>query len=665
MNVLDSSLAYRAAAWIVAGFMAVGRHSLVGRFFSALARIVARVCSVSITFALGRAGSRRLGKSGHPWSVSLISRPYLWLRRIAATPAAVGRSQIGQSRFASGVWLTIVGAGVFALGCGRLAASIRDGVVATGDNPGLAATGMRFVAPALLAVIGGLVALGGPQLAPAARSSIVGRGALRVGAAVIEGGSPAWLGASGPVQRASGVSRTTIKGDPVLWLAVLLALVVGVAGGLSRDSGALVVVGVGALIIIASLVLHRPEVFLLVGAAFPWIDWAARHSLGSLGPAWDDAFLLLSIVVLVWAVIFLRRAQLWTVPILLPLVLAVAAAVGSVVVNSVPGTVAIFALRVLFQPLLFYFLGFLFPKNKRWVQWTVAVFVLAGVALALHGLYQYVAHAPMPASWVDVHEGDIATRAYSIIENPNGLGAFLLMGALVSLSLALRNGLRSIQRWAMALACIVQLGGIAVTFSRGAWLGLGAGVVALFIMSYRRYLVPLVGVGVVGWFAMPATFTKRLTFAFSSTYLAKSQVAGRLYVWKIALHDIVSHPLLGVGLGTFGGTAAITFGYSKLWIDNFYLQLATEGGLILLALFLWVLLRAVKGLVRGYEVTHDPYMRALTAGVFGAFVGVAVANVTASVWETLVVGVGFWFLTGLATSAALQLPGEAPVEEAE
>jgi len=446
---------------------------------------------------------------------------------------------------------------------------------------------------------------------------------------------------------------------------VLLALVVGVAGGLSRDSGALVVVGVGALIIIASLVLHRPEVFLLVGAAFPWIDWAARHSLGSLGPAWDDAFLLLSIVVLVWAVIFLRRAQLWTVPILLPLVLAVAAAVGSVVVNSVPGTVAIFALRVLFQPLLFYFLGFLFPKNKRWVQWTVAVFVLAGVALALHGLYQYVAHAPMPASWVDVHEGDIATRAYSIIENPNGLGAFLLMGALVSLSLALRNGLRSIQRWAMALACIVQLGGIAVTFSRGAWLGLGAGVVALFIMSYRRYLVPLVGVGVVGWFAMPATFTKRLTFAFSSTYLAKSQVAGRLYVWKIALHDIVSHPLLGVGLGTFGGTAAITFGYSKLWIDNFYLQLATEGGLILLALFLWVLLRAVKGLVRGYEVTHDPYMRALTAGVFGAFVGVAVANVTASVWETLVVGVGFWFLTGLATSAALQLPGEAPVEEAE
>jgi O-antigen ligase len=384
----------------------------------------------------------------------------------------------------------------------------------------------------------------------------------------------------------------------------------------------------------------------------------ARRSLGGLGAAWDDAFLLLAVALLLWAVLFLRRAALWTVPILLPLLLAVAAAVGSVVVNGVPGEVGIFALRVLFQPLLFYFLGFLFPKNRRWVQWTVALFVLSGVTLALHGLYQYATHAPMPASWVDVHEGDIATRAYSIIENPNGLGAVLLMGTLVSLSLALRSGLRSLQRWVMAAACLVQLAGVAVTFSRGAWLGLGAGLVALLLMSYRRYLVPLVGLGVVGWFALPATFTRRLTFAFSSTYLAKSASAGRLFVWRLAVHDVAAHPWFGVGLGTFGGTAAVTFGYGRLWVDNFYLQLAAEGGLVLLALFLWVLLRAAKGLVRGYLATPDPYLRALAAGVFGGFIAVAVANVTASVWETLAVGVGFWFMTGLASSAGLQIPAD-------
>ncbi len=619
--------------------------------------------SASVAFGLRRAGSRGLSWTGHPWSVLLISRPYLWLRRLLTSPATIGRSRVGESRFASGAWLEIVGAGVFALGCGRFATLIHEGPVAGGDASGLAASGTRFIIPAILAVIGAVVALVGPQLESAAQSSVVARGIRWVGGAVVEGRSPALVGASGPGQGVPSLSRVSGRPGPILSLAILLALAAGLAGGLSRGSGAVTVVGLAAVVMIAALALHRPEVFLLVGAAFPWVDWGARHFLGGLGPAWDDAFLLLSVLLLVWAALFLRRTELRTVPILLPLLLAVAAALGSVVVNRVPGTVAIFALRVLFQPLLFYFLGFLFPKNKRWVQWTIAVFVLASVALALHGLYQYVTHAPMPASWVDVHEGDIATRAYSIINNPNGLGAFLLMGALISLSLALRKGLGSIQRWTMAIACVVELGGIAVTFSRGAWLGLGAGVVVLLVMSYRRYLVPLVGIGVVGWFVVPATFTKRLTFAFSSAYLAKSSVAGRLYVWRIAIDDIAAHPLFGVGLGTFGGTAAVTFGYSRLWIDNFYLQLATEGGLILLVLFLWVLMRAAKGLVKAYAANHDPYAHALTAGVFGGFVAVAVANVTASVWETLVVGVGFWFLAGLATSAALEIPEDPPVEE--
>ncbi len=397
-------------------------------------------------------------------------------------------------------------------------------------------------------------------------------------------------------------------------------------------------------------------------AAFPWLDWVARGTLGGIGASWDDALLLLSIVLLLWCVIVLRRWELWTVPITLPVILAFAAAVGSVVVRDVPSDVALYAMRVLFQPLLFYFLGFLFPKTRRWVQGAVAVFILSSVALALHGLYQYVTHAPMPARWVDVRETDIATRAYSIIGNPNGLGAFLLIGTLVSLSLALARGVSRPRRVLSAVACVVQLGGVAVTFSRGAWIGLGAGLLALLIMAYRRYLAPLVAVAVVGWFVMPQAFVSRLTFAFSSAYITKSLTAGRLYVWKMALQHMAAHPWFGVGLGTFGGTSAVTFGYGRLWVDNFYLQLGAEGGLILLAFFLWILLRGAKGLVRGHGTTRDPYLRALCAGVFGAFVAVAVANFTASVWETLVVGVGFWFLSGLATSAALHDGSEAMAE---
>ncbi|MGI5940501.1 MAG: O-antigen ligase family protein, partial [Thermoleophilia bacterium] len=365
-------------------------------------------------------------------------------------------------------------------------------------------------------------------------------------------------------------------------------------------------------------------------------------------------------ILLLWAVLVYRRARLWTVPLFVPALLCLVMAIGSVVVGDVRTNVAVFALRVLFQPLLFYFIGFLFPKNKRWVQWTVAVFLVAGVALAAHGLFQYVTHAPMPTRWVDASETHISTRAYSIIENPNGLGAILLIGTLISFSLALGRGLPRIQRLLLAAVCAVQLAGVAVTFSRGAWLGLAAGVFALLILAYRRYLVPLVAVGALGWFVAPARFTERLVFAFSSTYIAKSMVAGRLLVWKMALQHAAAHPLFGLGLGTFGGTAAVRFGYGRLWVDNFYLQLAAEGGVILLIAFLWVLLRAAKGLVKAYVQSADPYLQPLAAGTFGAFIAVAAANVTASVWETLVVGVAFWFFAGLVTSAVLHA---VPCEE--
>jgi O-antigen ligase len=431
------------------------------------------------------------------------------------------------------------------------------------------------------------------------------------------------------------------------------------AGAVAGFGGPRAAMGVVALVValgLLVLVAWRPEVMLLVAAAFPWVDWVARRALGGLGAAWDDAFLLLFILLLVACVITRRRWVLWTVPITLPALLALVAALASVVLRHVPSNVAIFALRLVFQPMLFYFLGFLFPKNRRWVRWTVAIFLLAGVALALHGIYQYVTHATVPAQWLDSRGAGIGTRAYSIVENPNGLAAVLLMGVLVSMSLALAPKVGTVRRWVMALTCLILLCGEAVTFSRGGWLGLVAGVVALLVLAYRRYLVPLVSVGVVGWFVMPRAMINRMTFAFSSTYIARSLMFGRLYIWAYALRSIAAHPLFGVGLGVFGGTSAARFGYGNLWVDNYYLQLAAEGGLILLAFFLWTLLAAARGLVQGYRATTDPYMRALTAGVFGGFVAVVAANLTASVWETLMVSVGFWFIAGFATSACFQLP---------
>ena len=661
MRVVESSLSYRvvrpAWRWIVK----VARYSLVGRFLMALTRTLGSVFSDSRIFGTRYLRPRRLQRDGHPLCVLAISRPYLWFRdRIGGGAAGRAAAAVGgaftESRFAGGMWVPVVGAGLFALGCGRLALMITRGVT-TVESSGLslAVPWLRFVTPVIVMVVGALLLASGPRLVRAFRGSLAGRA---VGLAIdIPSARPAgWAGGVGrgsPVEPPSGLSSWRSSAG-IVGIAAVLAAVAGMTAGLTAGSGALMVLAVAAAVCMFAVAVLRPEVVLLAVAAFPWLDWVARSFLGGLGAAWDEALLIFCIVILLWGAVVLRRGELWTVPIALPALLAFVAALGSVVVRDVPGDVALFALRVLFQPLLFYFVGFLLPKNKRWVQGTVAVFLVASVAMALHGLYQYATHAPMPARWVDVRETYISTRAYSVIGNPNGLGAFLVIGALVALSLALSSKLSRNRRLLLAAACVVQLAGVAVTFSRGAWIGLAVGLVALLIIAYRRLLAPLVAAAVVAWFVAPQTFVNRLTSGFSSWYITKSLAGGRLYVWKMSLEDIAAHPWFGLGLGTFGGTTAVTFGYGRLWVDNFYLQLGAEGGLILLALFLWVLLRGAKGLVKAHRAARDPYLQALAAGVFGAFVAVAAANFTASVWEALVVGAAFWFLAGLATSAGLK-----------
>ncbi|MBN1629988.1 MAG: O-antigen ligase family protein [Thermoleophilia bacterium] len=660
MNVLDQSLLGRGGRLAGGWIERAARASLTGRGLATAARGLGGAFGGSRVFGL-REAPRPLVSSGHPLSVLAVARPYLWLREVVGGSAAralpLGRAVAG-SAFAGGGWLRVAGAGVVGLGTGYLVAHLRSGAGAPAGAAGLGA--------ALIAA--------GALLCALPYGSIVrwfrGCGVRRVASAVtalVEGPRVLSGSRSGSSDRTAPAIRAEDRVEDgvrvCLVSGMVLALAAGLVGGLSGGSGALTVVAVVLALGALALVLWRPEVVLFAAAAFPWLDWTARQTLGGLGGAWDDALLLLSLALLLWCVIVQRRWALWTVPVTLPTILALAAAVGSIVVRHVPSDVAIYALRMLFQPVLFYFVGFLLPKTRRSVQWVVAVFVLACVGLALHGIYQYVTDAPMPAQWVDRLEVGIGTRAYSIVENPNGLGAVLLIGVSISLSLALAPGLSGLQRGAMAVACAILLTGEAVTFSRGGWIGLIVGVVALLVLAYRRYLAPLVAVGVVGWFVMPRVVINRLTFAFSSSYIAQSLAFGRLWIWTYALRQIAAHPLFGVGLGTFGGTAAVRFSYGSLWVDNFYLQLAAEGGLLLLFLFLWVLLSAAKGLVKAHRTTGDPYLRALAAGGFGAFVAVAGANFTASVWETLVVGVGFWFMTGLATSACFQDPASTSTRE--
>jgi hypothetical protein len=92
VSVVADSLSYRALRSTGSWVGSAARDSWVGGFFLSLTGAPRRAFSDSEVFGLRRNGSHELEKTGHPWSVLVISRPYHWLR------ASIGDRVAGRGR---------------------------------------------------------------------------------------------------------------------------------------------------------------------------------------------------------------------------------------------------------------------------------------------------------------------------------------------------------------------------------------------------------------------------------------------------------------------------------------------------------------------------------------------------------------------------------------
>lgn len=119
-------------------------------------------------------------------------------------------------------------------------------------------------------------------------------------------------------------------------------------------------------------------------------------------------------------------------------------------------------------------------KDKRWCRWVVIFVVVAATAEALYALVQFATNSttilgePKPENY--------AGRASGTFVNPNHGAWFMCAGLLLALALCVFSR----EPWAWRIfhgyAVLVCLGGAVVTFSRGAWLGLGVALV--FIVGW-------------------------------------------------------------------------------------------------------------------------------------------------------------------------------------
>jgi len=392
----------------------------------------------------------------------------------------------------------------------------------------------------------------------------------------------------------------------------------------------------------------RAWLLLVAVMGYAVIDFALRNGPlagGAAASFWDEMLLAAGLALLL-ARLACRGLQTYRYTALdIPILFYIGVFTFLFLVRSPETAIGLEGVRVYTEYVLWYFLATQLCDRRGQAQVLATVLVGITTLIALYGIVQYVVGVEIPATWVDQAEAGVRTRVFSIVGSPNVLGSLLTMVLPLGLAGFLTaSGLRT--RAAYGAASAVMALCLLFTFSRGAWLACFAALLAFGLLYELRVLLAL-GAAALGVPVLVPDAVARVTYLFSSAYLASSVRAGRLARWQMAVERIKAHPLAGEGFGRFGGAVATRAIPGSFYVDNFYLKTAAEGGLIALGTLLWLFVTAVRAGYRAVIEAGTPQTRALAAAILSGLLGVLLHNAVENIFEVPMMVTLFWTLLGI------------------
>ncbi len=407
--------------------------------------------------------------------------------------------------------------------------------------------------------------------------------------------------------------------------------------------------------VIAPLFRHYEKLVYLV-AAYVFIDYIMRTCMPSFAASlWDE--MLFVFLIGVWAVKAIAYRDEPSVKIAtldLPIVTFIVAVTFILIIQSPDIRISIEGYRAVIQYILWYFIVLQMLRTTDGAKNVCKVLVWVAILIALHGIYQYAVGVEMPAGWVDRNEVGVRTRIFSIIGSPNILGGLmtLTLPICVSFFFVAKSTAKKIMYGGCALLIMAAL---VFSFSRGAWLGFVGAVLVYVCMKDKRLLIPAIVVGILAVALVPS-IGNRITYMLSPEYIASSLRGGRLVRWMNGLQILQQDPLIGVGLGHFGGAVAMNNGITRLigvdvyktfYMDNYYLKTAVESGLIGLGAFVALMYQVFICSLRTINLTEDNDIKELEIGILAGLTGIILHNLVENVFEVPMMATYFWMLAAV------------------
>ena len=279
-------------------------------------------------------------------------------------------------------------------------------------------------------------------------------------------------------------------------------------------------------------------------------------------------------------------------------------------------------------------------KNERQAAWLVGGLFTVVVAFSLLGLvgtewaraklFALPVYRALPAVITD--QSSVPGGSF----HPNVIAGTLAPFVPFALALLVarypgRRFFQVVEKIALALVSLLLVFTVLLTQSRGGWLALAAGLLALIVALHRRLGWALLGLAVIVAVVALAFSGLSLQELFLQLDTTGSGTS-RLEVWSRALAMLRDMPFTGIGLGTFpvildafypsflaGPEARIPHAHNLLLQVG--VDLGVPGMLALALLFIASALAALSALRRA---ERRSFAWGLSAGVFTALVVVAV-----------------------------------------
>jgi O-antigen ligase len=261
----------------------------------------------------------------------------------------------------------------------------------------------------------------------------------------------------------------------------------------------------------------------------------------------------------------------------------------------------------------------------RLLQVALWATAMGGCVLAALAFRQFAAGQPSPLAWTGAAAAMIPVRVTATLGNPNVLAAVLLLCLGAALALG----------WAGLAPAVPVTAALLLTFSRGAYLGLGATALATLLLvprARRRWALAAVAVLAATAFVVHLR-VPAVALRAASIGVGASDNASRFFTWLDALQVWRAHPLTGAGPGGLEALYAVmaprgwhgNFTYTVVpsSADNDLLEWAAEGGLLAVLALAAALALVALAVARALRPA-GPGARATAAPLIAAFLGIAV-----------------------------------------